>query len=124
MDKEVVLQLSNEQLYDEFVESVISDSIGLEGLVSELEQSSRFKEDFIFRIHVQTARQFILVCQQKSDAVLEKAEELIERAHTLELPKILTLNYHILGNAYRFLNFLEKALECFMNVLKYSRIYN
>ena len=124
MDKEVVLQLSNEQLYDEFVESVISDSIGLEGLVSELEQSSRFKEDFIFRIHVQTARQFILVCQQKSDVVLEKAEELIERAHTLELPKILTLNYHILGNAYRFLNFLEKALECFMNVLKYSRIYN
>ena len=124
MDREMVLQLSNEQLYDEFVENVLTNAIGLEGLVSELEQSSRFKEDFIFRIHVQTARQFILVCQQKSDAVLEKAEELIERAHTLELPKILTLNYHILGNAYRFLNFLEKALECFMNVLKYSRIYN
>lgn len=124
MDKEVVLQLSSEQLYDEFVENVLTNPIELEGLVSELEQSRRFREDFIFRIHVQTARQFIFVCQPKSNEALEKGEELIERAYALDLPKILTLNYHILGIAYKFLNFAEKALECFMNVLKYSRINN
>ncbi|MGP1612743.1 MAG: sensor domain-containing diguanylate cyclase [Catonella sp.] len=124
MDKEVVLQLSSEQLYDEFVENVLSNPIEFEGLVSELEKSRRFREDFIFRIHVQTSRQFIFVCQPKSGEALEKGEELIERAHALNLPKILTLNYHILGIAYKFLNIVEKALECFMNVLKYSRIYN
>ena len=123
MDKEVVLQLSSEQLYDEFVESVLSNPIEFEGLVSELEQSRRFREDFIFRIHVQTSRQFICVCQPRSGEAIEKGEELIERAHALNLPKILTLNYHILGIAYKFLNFVEKSLECFMNVLKYSRIY-
>ena len=57
MDKDEVLQLSNEQLYDKFIESVISNALGSEGLVCELEQSKRFREDFIFRIHVQTARQ-------------------------------------------------------------------
>lgn len=124
MDKDEVLQLSNEQLYDKFIESVISNALGSEGLVCELEQSKRFREDFIFRIHVQTARQFIFVCQPKSNEALEKGEELIERAYALDLPKILTLNYHILGIAYKFLNFAEKALECFMNVLKYSRINN
>lgn len=123
MDKEVVLRLPSERLYDEFVESVLSNALGSEELVSELEQSSRFREDYIFRIHVQTARQFIFVCQLKSEEALEKAEELIERAHTLELPKVLTLNYHVMGIAYKFLNLVEKALECFMNVLKYSRIY-
>ena len=124
MDKDEVLQLSNEQLYDKFIESVISNALGSEGLVCELEQSKRFREDFIFRIHVQTARQFIFICQPKSNEALEKGEELIERAYALDLPKILTLNYHILGIAYKFLNFAEKALECFMNVLKYSRINN
>ena len=123
MDKEGVLQLSSEQLYDEFVEKVLTNPIGLERLVSELEQSERFREDFIFRIHVQTSRQFIYTCQPKADMVLEKGEELIKRAYALGLPKILTLNYHIMGIAYKFLHFVEKALECFINVLKYSRIY-
>lgn len=43
MDKEVVLQLSSEQLYDEFVENVLSNPIEFEGLVSELEKSRRFR---------------------------------------------------------------------------------
>lgn len=124
MDKEVILQLSSEQLYNEFVESVISNALGSDELVSELEQSSRYTDDFIFRIHVQTARQFIIVCQQKYDEVLEKGEELIERALALEFPRVLTLNYHVVAISYKMLGFFEKALECFMNVLKYSRIYH
>lgn len=124
MDKEVILQLSSEQLYNEFVEGVISNALGSEELVSELERSNRYIDDFVFRIHVQTARQFIIVCQQKYDEVLEKAEELIQRALTLEFPRVLTLNYHVLAISYKMMGFFEKALECFMNVLKYSRIYN
>lgn len=123
MDKREVLNLPGEELYNKFVEKVLTNVFDSMDLVAALEKSERFTRDFIFRIHVQTARQFIFVATQSFSEVFEKADELIDRALALGLPKILTLNYHILGISYKLSGSSEKAIECFFNVLKYERVY-
>ncbi|RRD96396.1 GGDEF domain-containing protein [Clostridiales bacterium COT073_COT-073] len=123
MKSQEILQLSGSGLYSQFIEWVISNVFESEKVVSELEQSERYTCDVIFRIHVQTARQYILVSNRNYEEVVEKAEDIIERAFVLELPEILNLNYHILGISCKLLGYFERAMECFMNVLKYERIY-
>lgn len=121
MDRKWVLELPNEELYNGFMEEVLTDAIGSERLVTELEGSERYSSDFIFRIHIQTARQFIHASIQKFDEVLDKANDLVIRSTVLELPELLNLNYHILGICYKLMGHFEQALECFFNVLKGER---
>lgn len=117
MDRDLVLSLSGEELYDSFVEEVLTNALNSDELVTALEQSKRYTDDFIFRIHIQTARQFINISMKLLNIVAEKAEDLIERARVLNLPKLLNLNYHILAICYKLMGHYEKALEYFLRIL-------
>lgn len=123
MDKAYILALPVEDLYRVFVESVLTDAMKYETVIEELEDSERYSGDFIFRIHVQTAKQFVGAVKQDYEEVAALSFDLIDRALALELYEILNLNYHIAGICYKHLGLPEKSLECFMNVLKFEKIH-
>lgn len=123
MDKAFILDLPVEDLYRVFIESVLTDAMKYETVIAELEDSERYSGDFVFRIHVQTAKQFVGAVKQDYENVAALSLDLIDRALALELYEILNLNYHIAGICYKHLGYPEKSLECFMNVLKYEKLY-
>lgn len=122
--KEEVLMLSDEELYPKFIEEVLSGAIEMEPFVEELAQTEKYKNSYLFRLHVMTAKQFISVSKQDYEGALDKADELIESSHVLKIPRLLNLNYHVMGIACKLLGYFEKAMECFMNILKYEKLYH
>ncbi|MDO4753398.1 MAG: hypothetical protein Q4A41_00185, partial [Bacillota bacterium] len=123
MDTHFILNLPTEDLYHTFIESVLTDAMSFESVILELEGSERYGCDFIFRIHVQTAKQFVGAVKLDYQNVANSSVDLIDRALSLELYEILNLNYHIAGICYKHLGYPEKSLESFMNVLKYEERY-
>lgn len=117
MDAKYVLELTADKLYDEFIEAVLSDARYLVDIVTEVEQSKRYTDDFIFRIHVQTARQFILLTSRFNDELQQKGAYLIEKCEVLNLPLLLNLNNHIMGMCYKILGHFELSIEHFIKVL-------
>lgn len=124
MNRNEILSLSKQRLYSDFIEVFLSDAVQYIPLIESLKETERFKEELIFRIYVQTAEQFARVCSGNYEAALQNADAYIELSLALELPELLALNYHCLGIACKHLGYFEKAIECFMNILKYEKIYN
>lgn len=122
MDVNYVLNLPAERLYDDFIEPVLSNPLGFNEIVTDLEASKKYTDDLIFRIHVQTAKQFITVSLQKLKEVQEVADDIIMRASVAGLPEILNLNYHILAISYKLMGHYGQALECFFKVLKGEKL--
>lgn len=124
MNRNEILSLSKQRLYSDFIEVFLSDAVQYIPLIESLKETERFKEELIFRIYVQTAEQFARVCSGNHEAALQNADAYIELSLALELPELIALNYHCLGIACKHLGYFEKAIECFMNILKYEKIYN
>lgn len=122
MDVQSVLNLPTQRLYDELIEAVLTNPVGLKDIVKELEAHARYTDDFVFRLHVQTAGLFIDVAIQNLENVKERADDLILRSSLAKLPQLLNLNYHILGVSYKLLEHYEQALECFFTVLKKEKV--
>ncbi|MDO4800247.1 MAG: hypothetical protein Q4A52_07015, partial [Bacillota bacterium] len=123
MDPNKILQIANEDLYDGFIEQVLTTPTSFRPVIEELEKSERFSSDFIFRIHVQTAKQFVEVVSLNHSAVQDAAEELIERATTLELYELVNLNYHIYAISNKQLGHFEKALHGFFYIINSERLH-
>lgn len=124
VQKEDILTISDEELYPRFIESVLSDAIGMFSVVESLEETERYRKEEIFRVHVDTAMQFIRVCKQEYEDALDEANTLLESSAFLKLPRLLNLNYHVMGISCKHLVYFEKAVECFMNILKYEKLYH
>lgn len=124
VEREDILGLSDEELYPRFVEKVLSDAVGMLPVVTFLKQTRRYRESHVFRMHVNTAMQFIRVSKQEYEEALERADKLIETSLLLKFPRLLNLNYHVMGISCKHLGYFEKAVECFMNILKYEKLYH
>lgn len=117
MKKEDILALPIDQLYDDFIEKVLTTPAQYHEIMKELISSERYTNDFKFRIHVQTADNFLNASLSDQEKVFEISDELIERAKVLEMYELVNLNYHILGIAYKQVGYPERALECFFHIL-------
>lgn len=123
MKKEDILALSNDHLYDDFIEKVLTNPTEFHELMKELISSERYTNDFEFRIYIQTANNFLSASIPDHEKVLSVSDELIERASILEKYELVNLNYHILGIIYKQIGYPERALECFHNVLKNEKMF-
>lgn len=122
-NKEDYLGLPVNRLYDDFIEQVLTTPAEFHEVMKELIASDRYSSDFKFRIHVQTANNFLNASIPDYDKVLEASDELIERAKVLEIYELVNLNYHILGIIYKQIGYPERALECFFQVLHNEKHY-
>lgn len=117
MNSKEYLEIKSEDLYNNFIDELgVPEQITLD-TVCELEKSSRYAEDFIFRLFVQTTKLRLLYLEGSRESLVSDLVPLIERAAALKVWELVSYNLNMLGNVYFSMKLYEKAFEYYKKVI-------
>lgn len=112
------LKMSSEALYSYLISDVMSNPEEGNDLIKKLSNTEKYKNDFEFRLSVDTTKAILLGMSGQNKKLLSLCTELIERAEALGMWQLLSTNWNLLGTAYAAIGIYERALECYFNVIK------
>lgn len=110
--------------YNEISELISKDRKQAPAVISELLCSEYYETDFVFRTVTDTIKVVDDYIQGRYQEIIPKATDLVERASTLGLWSFATRTLNILGASYQILEKLEKALECYKEIIKIEQEQN
>lgn len=87
-------------------------------ILKELKEAELFKVDFVYRTLVNTLVVADYYISGRYQEIIPKALVAIEKATNLGLWEFATRNLNTLGASYQILEMLEKALECYREIIK------
>lgn len=118
MEKEKYLSLNSEELYQHLSADILANASGGKQLADELTATERYREDYMFRAHVETAKAMALTIQGENTEVLFLSLDLEERCKALEMWDLVAINQNMIANVYFVFGIWEQALKYYQAVIR------
>ncbi|MDO4710941.1 MAG: diguanylate cyclase [Peptostreptococcaceae bacterium] len=124
MKQENHLGTELDELYEDLLTKIMSDPLNGKALLEESKASARYDEDFIFRAIIDTLQMLIWSLYGEVNKILTSNSELLERLTAFGLWKLVSMCWNLMGSAYLGIENLERAMECYRNVIKVESRYD
>lgn len=106
------------EFYRHLIETIAKDREKAVDFIQGLKGLELYENDFVFRTLTDTVEVVHYYTGGKHQEIIPMAITLIERATNLGLWSMATRNLNMLGASYQILEILEKALECYNEIIK------
>lgn len=111
-------EMDTTEFYGYLVEKISKDRRNAPAFIKKLKEYDNYENDFVFRTIADTVEVANDYLSGRYQEIIPAATSLIERASTLGLWTLTTRNLNMLGASYQLLEILEKAFECYSEVIK------
>lgn len=115
------LSINSKELYDLLVADVLKNISEGKLILDDLMKEFKYQADYEFRAVVDTVNAIVLGMSGNDTKVIIVCTELIDRTTALNMWRLLSTNWNVLGLSYRNMGIFERAIECFYNVIKVER---
>lgn len=112
LEKEVL------EFYGKLVEEISEKRDEASAKIQSLMEEDRYRFDFVYRTVVDTVSVADYYIGSRHQEIIPKAAVLIEKSMNLGLWEFATRNLNMLGASYQILDMLEKALECYNEIIR------
>lgn len=113
-----LLNTNVKEVYLSLVRQIIKDPTSAEGLLEELGNSYKYIEDTGFQLIIDSCKALLAYIKGASSEIVPVCRVLIERSKEERLSYLYVANQNLLGESYHRQGILEKALECYREVVR------
>ena len=118
MDYNHYLQADHKYLYQELANELMRSVERGADLLRELSESAKYREDFEFRMTIETARALHWKLKGEYSEALTLCDKLVEQTKALELWNLVSINLNLAGNSYFDIGLFERALESYYRAVR------
>ena len=115
------ISLRAENIHKQLISDILLNAEGANELLDRLTETIRYKEDYVWRASVETAKVYLLIRGGNPSEVIKRGSGLVEIAALLQEWELLSFDYNMIGSAYFMLGMYEKAMEYYYSAINNER---
>ena len=117
MDIEKYTTIKADDIHKRLITDILLNIEDAGELLDKLTGTVRYKEDYVWRASVETAKVYLDSRRGAPSEVIKRSSELVEIAALLQEWELLSFDYNLIGSAYFMLGMYEKAMECYYSAI-------
>ena len=115
------ISLKAENIHKQLISDILLNAEGANELLDRLTETIRYKEDYVWRASVETAKVYLFIRRGNPSEVIKRGSGLVEIAALLQEWELLSFDYNMIGSAYFMLGMYEKAMEYYYSAVNNER---
>ena len=115
------ISLKAENIHKQLISDILLNAEGANELLDRLTETIRYKEDYVWRASVETAKVYLFIRRGNPSEVIKRGSGLVEIAALLQEWELLSFDYNMIGSAYFMLGMYEKAMEYYYSAINNER---